>query len=267
VEELNGLRRGIPVLFTESEAEIRQEMLALLSRMLRRIKAAMFKMYQKRHRENADQVANRQSLPNTDLDTHKNFVTWLAQSITDHLHPEAGYQRHIFSLKLLSILVKSELDVNSVSNSMKNSKMEAWVFKVNIFTPTLNRTLKDFVMNPFEDVRGLASSLLASGFQKIPQRRDSKASGILSLIERAEFKMLRSGRADHADGFARLHAILLSVTLKQEYFESDENWWASPVCIVRHILWKLEEAIDLAKNKLSLAIDHYPMHGLLRSLR
>lgn len=267
---LKGIKDGLSTLFVEQDAKVRQDTLALLSHMIDRIKAAVFKLSQNVQRLQADQSITRSEearISRLVVNEHNLFLRWLPKMATDQLYPEAGYQRQVFALKLLHVLLKADIDSSTEPISKTDFNSEKLDISVNIFTPILDRYLRDLLMNPFEDIRSLAASLLASSFQKSSRHFNVVDSGMATLIERAEVKMLQSGRADQADGLAHMYAIIFRYAPLNCTALTEQNWWYSKLDIISHLVNKLERSIHLARQNIARAIIQFPLHGLLLSIR
>jgi hypothetical protein len=267
---LNALKAGIPVLFLEQDSSVRQDLLALLSDMIDRIKAATFKL-----RQSIQRVHPSTSMSSTEktkmglqvVADHESFLKWLVEFIPTQLHPEAGYQRHIFALKLLLIIAKSGIDP-SVEYQLKYVlSKEQWSISVKIFTKAFQRVISDLMTDPFEDVRGLAASLLQINFESKYILCGTVPARMFTLMDRAESKMLLSGRADHADGLARIYAILFHFASLEDSSLNKKDWRRNKLGIATFLIDKLERSIKVAKQNISLAIVQSPMHGVLLSLR
>jgi hypothetical protein len=267
---LKGLKKGLPTLFIEQDAKIRQDMLALISHMIDRIKAAVFKLNQSTQRLQVTRSSaslDEAQLQQYVVDEHKDFLRWLTHMIPFQLYPEAGYQRHIFALKLLNILVKSEIDPSIEPMPKAQIKGNSLGLSVNVFTTILDRSLRDLLMNPFEDIRSMAATLLAASLRKLSPQFSVVDSGMAMLIERAEVKTLQSGRADHADGLARMYAIIFQYAPLNYTDLTEPNWWHTKLDIIIHLVKILERSIYLANQNIALAVTQFPMHGLLLGIR
>jgi len=77
--------------------------------------------------------------------------------------------------------------------------------------------------------------------------------------------MLATGRADHADGVALLYALIYKQTDPSE--TSSQLPWSSQAALMSHLVGKLENMLTIAKSELDSAVDKYPMHGNLTSIR
>jgi hypothetical protein len=88
---------------------------------------------------------------------------------------------------------------------------------------------------------------------------------IPDFISRAERMMLRTGRADQADGVARAYSLLFSITDQGLHLSNDLI--LSSIEVFEQLEQQLRDTIDLAHNDLSEAVDGRPMHGTFAALR
>jgi hypothetical protein len=286
---LKCLKQNMSHLFMETDANTRGDVLTMIQRMVDRIKAAT-SVLQKAINRNKDQLvpASLHTKAKTEIEPpsrilarHQDFISWVIRFFRAQLHPEAAYQRHITALRALLILAKSGLDngINSKFLSKQALGDTTWCFHSSIFDPWVIRVLYDLVMNPFEDVRTFSAALLEMmplAVQNSLREHGSltapaeHASTILKFLSKAEGQMLKSGRADHADGVSRTYALLFesaSASRLDWQSEGKEEWWTSKIGIASHLVDQLDNAISTAKDNLQLAVTRFPMHGILASLR
>jgi hypothetical protein len=195
------------------------------------------------------------------LDYHKAFVDWYQSFLTHELVPTASYQRHVTSLRSLLLLIKSGLQTphsRQPETKIYNSDT-VWPYTKTLFTPGLVRLLLDLLLDPFEDVRGLAADLLKLAPKDVLIRvSECTTRGPLeTLINRATMDFETTGRADLADGLA--HAGSLADGL----LETKD----SHVEFINEQLDKLETMVSLAEDNLDTAVKGYPIHGSLAMLR
>lgn len=242
------------------------------------------------------------------MDQHIAFLTSYIRFLGLELLPTASYQRHITALKALAILLQSGLDstVPPAYLSKLTRGDVKWPFNLNIKQPLLHRMLIDLSMDPFDDVRNAAVLLLKMTASTLGQlqsvwmanslrqsstlrfqtssakQKDSEAhhqnqhecavSGFVAIMSRAQKIMHSTGRADHADGVARLYEVLDEVcnagtTTVQKSSGTVGVWWSSRLSIVDHILSDLEQGLLIAKDNLRLAVAGFPIHGHIAALR
>lgn len=204
------------------------------------------------------------------------------------------------ALRALFILSRSGLDPQVPTESLsKSAKGQiTWSFHVSVFNTSLQRCLFDLLLDPFEDVRHDALRLLqmflgtSSSCDKSNSPVDSTQSGAGSLevvwppwhrkqqdmtlqfLNRARAKMMNSGRADHADGVARIFGLLAQ---NRRCHSSEQNLVQNkpkglhPLFtaheLIVYLIDRVKDALSIAKTDLSAAVHHYPIHGLFIALR
>jgi hypothetical protein len=97
-------------------------------------------------------------------------------------------------------------------------------------------------------------------------------ANVVQFIGRAEAMMLRTGRADHADGVARAYEYVFSqcaVALQsnRELKQTEQHWWSIKSGVVIHLIEQLERTIAIASRNLLTAVNGYPVHGIFASFR
>jgi hypothetical protein len=296
---LRCLQSNFPHLFFETDANTRGEILVFVQRLVDRLKAAtstIEKGLGRKRREpkkvqgELEQVQKTSNdTPETVLAYHKDFLAWFLRFLRAQLHPAAAYQRHVTALRAFIIVAKSGLDYDLDQRHFPKQALSEikWSFHIPIFSSWLRRNLYELIMNPFDDVRNFAALLLemapavtqddaSSGSDLLfvttrSEKHDGANTQLFSFLQRAEERMLRSGRADHADGVSRTYALLFKVAPTGQPTDSTESistkWWNTRLGIVRHLVEQLETTIGTANSNLSLAVSRFPMHGILSSLR
>ncbi|KIW02506.1 uncharacterized protein PV09_06306 [Verruconis gallopava] len=271
---LRCLERNFSHLFMETDLYVRGEVLVYVQRLVDRIKAAtaaLTRIVSKRKSECDDRVLAatgqvHDDNPEIALMVHRQFLRSFIILAKAQLHPAAAYQRHISGLRTLIILAKSGLDgrlpQDRLSKQAQSKEATKWAFHETIFDSLLSRLLQDLLMDPFEDVRSFASSLLAMQ-ACIPQL----AFGAMQsrLLRRAEQLMLSTGRADHADGVSRANALIFEAATHADC--TSDELVGSKEAHMAGLLERLEERITLAQNDLKLAVGKFPLHGVLASIR
>ncbi|EMC99390.1 hypothetical protein BAUCODRAFT_64529, partial [Baudoinia panamericana UAMH 10762] len=245
---LAGLKRHLSHYFADTDANFRSEVFGLLRRLVDRIRAV------------TAAAARSTKLPSRDTDvlcssilrSHQAFLKWLLLSLPWELRSTASYQRHISALKIIGILARSGLD-NRVDTGLlsKTALGETkWAFHVPVLTNDLRRLLLDLVIDPFDDVRQNAVSILSMyPASDIATRRD-----IATALSRGEALMMATGRADQANGVAHMHALLYS-------FSPGEG------TILSGMAEALERMLAIAQEDLAVAVNKQPVHGLLEGVR
>ena len=117
------------------------------------------------------------------LQEHNEFVTEFAQFLCTELAPGVSYSRHILALQTLQLLFKISMIAES-------------------YVGRLGRLLLNLVLDPFDDVRTLSSSLLTI----VLERRYE--NDLLCLVQEVSHSIAalaaRTCRHDHADAAGRL---------------------------------------------------------------
>jgi hypothetical protein len=163
------------ILFSETDAKIRNEILSNTKHLIERLRGAT--AFLVREIENLSfqlrpvhplpleqQQKAEKLLSETQglLRSHESFIEWYLEFLLGELIPTASYQRHITSLKAIYLLLRSGiLKQNSGAPlSRASNNVTVWPYSLEFFTPGVVRLLLDLVMDPFEDVRGGATSIL-----------------------------------------------------------------------------------------------------------
>lgn len=250
------IKHALPCLHADTDANSRSELFAVMQRLLDRMRTVTASL----------DKANNTSL----LQVYKDFFTWHKSFLSWELRPSASYQRHISALRCLSILVHCGVDsVVPMRLRAKSSRSDPqWPFSISIFDRGLERLLVDMLMDSFNDVRDLAANLLSLRLSvSVGQSHSSSEttkSATLSLQhmckqahERAQMRMLASGRADQADAVAHLNSLIY------ETIQSNVD----QMVYIQDLVKQIRSMIVIAASDLTVAVIRYPLHGLLTSLR
>jgi hypothetical protein len=200
------------------------------------------------------------------------FIIWYLHFIEWEIRSTASYQRRTTALKTLSIVLRSGLDSSVPHRHLSKSAQGqlSWAHGIQICSPLLIRLLLDLVFDPFDDIRNASIALLEISFDSLSA--DEKLSALSNMprfLERVEKTMLRTGRADQADGLARAYALLFTQCTEQlpvSLRVDDSGLW-SKQGIVGRLIIQLESTLDAATKDLSLAVDGRPVHGIFAALR
>ena len=197
------------------------------------------------------------------------FVVWYIRFLEWELRPTASYQSRITALRSLIIVLRSGVDPGVPYNSLSKSAQGQlnWAHGIQIGNKKLVRTLLDLILDPFDDVRDAAVSVLQLCLSALPELDKRRVmSAVPPFIVRAETIMLRTGRADQADGVARAYGMIFSsaengeVTLGSSYFSTKFQ-------IFEHLQKQLKDTLAIAHKDLSQAVDGRPVHGIFAALR
>lgn len=242
------------------------------------------------------------------LDQHMAFLNWYIRFLVSELQPTASYQRHITALKILTTVLQSGLDVSVPQGYLSRDAQGdvKWSVNIPILQPLLHRMLFDLSMDPFDDVREAAVPLIkmsgpaarrdrqqwprihplsnvkgltttngsrsGQAAESFCQDQQDGLADLMIVLFRAQKTLHGTGRADHADGVARLYEILNEACVGRISEASPEtpsgnDWCSSTFGIVDRILTALEGGLLLAKTNLRLAVASAPIHGHLAALR
>lgn len=245
---LEQLKQSLSHLHADTDAFFRSELFSLTQRMFDRMRAA------------TAHLAKAKSLDaQASLQDHKNFIDWYIRFLAWELRPTSSYQRHISALKCLALLLRSGVDGSIAQDNLSKSASGngQWPFEMTVVDAGLHRLLLDLLMDPYDDVRQTSAGILELCNSRASASPLATSGDFDSTKERAIAMMLSSGRADHADGVAYLHS--LSYVLAG----SPENRHT----VLSALLDKTEEMLRVADDDLAKAVEKFPLHGLLTSLR
>jgi hypothetical protein len=172
---LNLLQACMEILYADTDAKFRNEILSNTRHMIERLRGAI--AYLTRELENikflvylnesADSAPRGRKQELSDeisglLRSHEKFIQWYLDFLSGELIPTASYQRHITALKATTLLLNSGILEHDPSRSLTKGSDNAtiWPFTIKFFTPGTMRLVMDLLMDPFEDVRISASVLL-----------------------------------------------------------------------------------------------------------
>ena len=271
------LRKHLFHLFAEVDAQIRADLLTVIQRLVDRLRAITFSVQRPLPHNiaagscrgnpiysEALSPAARQTLHD-----HERFIDWLIDFFHAGLRPGGPYQRHFLSLKSYLIFAKSGIDANIKKSwlAKQATREVSWRIHRELFAPPTRRLLLDLLLDPFDDVRGLAASLLnmSPGTVTHELQKDLR-----KFLTRAELMMLSSGRADHADGVSRTYSLIFSRTSASSNPQGDAlsvGDYYPAIDIVRHLVATLEETLAVAGRDLAHAMRHFPVHGILASIK
>lgn len=214
---------------------------------------------------------------------HLSFLKFYMLFLAKELQPTASYQRHITALSILSTTLQCTFTKNtmvSLESILLQQDIE-WP-GLSHYTRSILRPLLDLLMDPFDDVRSMASLVLSilletlwkpqfdasegdGGHQSLPVAiRGDQAENILylpDLLNRAQTTMRATGRADHADGVARLYCLVW------QFCKIDHGWHVTKAIMIETLFSGLEKDIDIARSCLRSAVANRPLHGHLIALR
>lgn len=271
------LKRYLGMYFADSEARFRNELLAKLRDMYKRIRGGIFVLRRSLMRARAAEAKSQNGAAEernpavyhtniishsvselaTALDLHEDFLRWYLRFLRTELTPTASYQRRITSLKAACKIIQAEA---TPAKARETEGDVALLFDQ--FDMTWTRSLLDSLVDPFDDVRDLAATVLRLLFsderyeKALPPNRDRRL--VLSeFLGRANQLANQTGRADHANGVARAYELL-------HRFSGDTD---AQFGVFSDLLASLGDRISSAERNLGAAVLDAPTHGLFSALK
>ncbi|EDN98844.1 hypothetical protein SS1G_13703 [Sclerotinia sclerotiorum 1980 UF-70] len=250
------LQDNMAHLYADTDAKFRNDVLSNTKHMIERIKGATAYLVREIDRMIIqDRQSDRSDAQNL-LQNHENFLVWFLEFLQGELVPTASYQRHITSLRAISLLLRSGIEEYSSEEQKSTSTPDAtvWAHKLAVFNLESMRLILDLLMDPFEDVRGGATAILKlaspHNFRSSESQSPTDFDVLMDFISRAEDFAKRTGRADYADGVARSYQIL--------YGLSDEK---GRLVLVEGLVVGLERKVAVAQKDLGQAVLIAPIHS------
>ncbi|KAI1335479.1 hypothetical protein F5Y15DRAFT_397463 [Xylariaceae sp. FL0016] len=285
IEALELLRKYLPSFYEDSNAKLRYDVLGHSRNMVKRLqgtieslrrdidrlsKKALKVTYTKEERSTShvgdERTGSRDHEQGTTisklynaLHAHENFVRWYAGFLKGELVPTASYQRHITALKAMGFFLRSNLisdDKASVTRWPVNVLVDAKWF----------RSVLDLIMDPFDDVREAAASLIMllrvttvgpSQPSETSSLHNDNMEELREFCQRADDLARKTARADHSDGVARSNELLCGWT----------SSFDEAITVPSTILANLEMKLGDAEKDLANAVLLSPVHGDFASLR
>ncbi|KAI1281256.1 putative death-receptor fusion protein-domain-containing protein [Xylaria sp. FL0933] len=193
------------------------------------------------------------------LREHEEFIKWYASFLKGELIPTASYQRHITSLRAMSYFLKSSLSRKDTAPIMHGPASI-------LVDSTWFRSVLDLIMDPYDDVRETAASLImllqpGVSISEPPVHINGLPSTPFEELQRfcqkANDLALKTARADHCDGAARAQELLCR-------WSSD---FEEAVIVLEAISSSLGNKLHAAERDLAAAIQQAPLHGDFAALR
>ncbi|KAI9792195.1 MAG: hypothetical protein M1816_002735 [Peltula sp. TS41687] len=230
------------------------------------------------------------ALLRTSFFDHLNLIDWYIGFLKSELQPTSSYQAHITSLSVLTILLQHGCNGPDFFGGRPPDGRVEWPWKIQIFSPGMNRMLLDLMVNPFDDVRGKSvnilrrahknSAYLYNTWEKTTfirprtsrqSRTESSSKLKAGVVSRAWLLMNQTGRPDHSDGFARSLDLLFdrtskSVTIPSGAFQPNRSIEAG-VELCEKIVQDLEMKLQMTLSSPDKMIIGTHISGLLTSLR
>jgi hypothetical protein len=197
------------------------------------------------------------------------FIVWYIRFLQWELRPTASYQRRITALQSLIIVLRSGIDPEVPPSHLSKSAQGQlnWAHGVQIANPTLTRVLMDLILDPFDDIRNSAVSVLQLCLLAQPiAGQDAVLRTMHRFLGRAESMQLRTGRADQADGVARAYSLLYSL-LGNYSGPQNPTKFSSSLELFLSLKQTLRSTLSYAEQNLTEAVNGRPIHGTFAALR
>jgi hypothetical protein len=262
--------RGLPSIHAESEAYTRGEIFSMTRRFILRLKGGIVREEDAgiKIEKTANKLATGQVRNETET---KEFLMAYLSLLKNDLPLSASYARHITSLKSLKLLIDSGLDPRTNIKLQKSEMENLWKVRVEVFDATLLRLLVDLLLDPFEEVRHTALTILnicpRETLLDCLQNTSNVGMRLTHALTRAENLASNTSRADHADTVARLYHIIFCAALSGNSGQGTSDWWSTKASVVDTILTKLEERLSGPKSLFNSIMREAPLHGYTSGLR
>ncbi|EXA49967.1 hypothetical protein NW761_000836 [Fusarium oxysporum] len=276
---LDLLRKHLATYFADSDAKFRNEVAGKVRDMFRRVRGAIFVLKKsipraaaRKQKEQPGQVqeqhilyrTNLISLPEAQLvhclEYHEKFLFWYIGFLCSELTPTASYQRHSASLKAVTFILRME---GEKSKTWETADDQTLFFDQ--FGSSWLRALSDLIMDPFDDIRSHAATVLRWIFSDSRYRnfylmaRQGKLNPteeLTELLRRTEELARKTARADHSDGVARVSQLLYRLSENEQH----------RVALLSKLIGGLEARLVVAEKDLGRAVLDAPLHGDFASL-
>ncbi|CAN9318824.1 unnamed protein product [Alternaria alternata] len=280
---LQALRRNLFHLHTDTDANFRREVHGYTQKLFDRLRASTATLAKSRFKGGASSQT-RLPFPKTSSGSHGSiarhgeqdplseslaFIAWYIQFLEWELRPTASYQSRITALRSITIVLRSGIDPGVPFTSLSKSAQGQlnWTHELRIGNTKLCRSLLDLILDPFDDVRDAAVSVLQLCLVALPRTDQERTlSMIPRFLARAEATMLRTGRADQADGVARAYGMVFALASDESNIFAGSHF-SSKQSLFEHLKTQLQDTLNLAHADLSKAVDGRPVHGTFAALR
>jgi hypothetical protein len=197
------------------------------------------------------------------------FIVWYIRFLEWELRSAATYQRRITALQSLIIVLRSGLDAGVPFSHLSKSAQGqlTWAHDFQIANPRLTRVLMDLILDPFDDIRNSAVSVLQLCLLAQPMSgQNAVLETMHRYLERADSMQLRTGRADQADGVARAYSLLYSLLINHPG-PHNPTTFSSSLIVFLTLRQQLRDTLTYAHQNLTDAVNGRPVHGTFAALR
>ncbi|KAI4956548.1 hypothetical protein J4E91_000760 [Alternaria rosae] len=280
---LEALKRNLSHLHTDTDANFRREVHGYTQKLFDRLRASTATLA-KSITKGTSPDQRRLPFPATSSSPHASvaqgsrqdplseslaFITWYVQFLEWELRPTASYQSRITALRSITIVLRSGIDPGVPFTSLSKSAQGQlnWAHGLQFGNQKLCRILLDLILDPFDDVRDAAVSVLQLCLVALPQTDKKRIMSMIpQFVARAEATMLRTGRADQADGVARAYGMIFALSGDDSSAPAGEHF-SSKQHLFEYLRTQLDETLTLARSDLPRAVDGRPVHGTFAALR
>jgi hypothetical protein len=279
----SSLKRNLVHLHTDTDVNFRSEVQGYTQKLFDRLRASSATLSKGLGKGGGEKTArlpipkvcfSQETFSSSDsqknlLHTHLAFVVWYIRFLSWELRSSASYQRRITALQSLAIVLRSGIDPGVPRSHLSKSAQGQlnWAHGIRIATPTLSRVLMDLILDPFDDIRNSAVSVLQLCLLAQPAVEQTTISVTTrKFLHRAESMQLRTGRADQADGVARGY-LLLSSSSDENREVPDTTALNSSYVVLSNLTDELRSTLAYASQDLSAAVNGRPVHGIFAALR
>ncbi|KAF1961684.1 HEAT repeat protein-like protein [Byssothecium circinans] len=279
---ITSFKRNMVHLHADTDANFRRELLSYIGKLFNRFRGSTATLAKHSHRPvSANQ--NRLPFPKQNFTmtgpSHKpltqdplseslGFIGWYLEFLRWELRSEASYQRRITAVRALAVVLKSGLDPRVPYHLLsKGAQGELhWVHGLRIPNNVLIRSLLDLTLDPFDDIRDASISALQLCLESLPsEEKELVLAKLPGFIGRAEVAMLRTGRADQADGVARVYSLLFSSNTQTPSTHLQHP--SSKIKVLGQLNQQLKDTLAVAHRDLSEAVNGRPVHGTFAAVR
>jgi hypothetical protein len=277
------LRRNLVHLHTDTDANFRREVNEYTQKLFDRLRASTATLAKGAAKPKNSGLV-RLPIPNTCFNSGASslrlsqqdaliesltFVVWYIRFLEWELRSTASYQRRVTALQSLTIVLRSGIDPGVPFAHLSKSAQGQlnWAHGLQIANPRLTRALMDLILDPFDDIRNTAVSVLQLCLLAQPlERQNAVLASMRHFLDRAVNMQLRTGRADQADGVARAYSLLYSL-LDSHPGPSNPTIFSSSLMVYLYLTQELQSTLSYAYADLSGAVNGRPIHGTFAALR
>ncbi|KAK4043957.1 putative death-receptor fusion protein-domain-containing protein [Parachaetomium inaequale] len=184
------------------------------------------------------------------LGRHEAFLRWYMGFLRNELLPTTSYQRHITAIRAALLLLRVGKHAGDTDDTIDGDIAQLISSDV-----TWVRLLLDLLLDPFDDVRDGAATLLSLVPPNSVESDSTISQDLLGVLRefctRASKLADRTGRADHGDGAARSQGLLCTWLSKPD----------SQIALLSEILERVESKISKAEDDLGHAAVESPVHA------